>query len=308
MFRASGFSTYLLVTQSETSVAPASFYVIDTRNAPVGGAEFALYTDAECNTPLVYMNAEVKATSNEQGLVSFGEIPQGTYYMKETVTPEGYKKLTNIYTVVVDGTTPIASVVHSVDDGDTIIPDVEEMKPTKELDNGAIKSANDSGYLEVSLDVDGDYADKTRAFEFELAVPEGSQLVGTIGDGGESVVFENGDTFRLADGQTIHFTNVPATVTLTQTKVAPYTTQADSDDLETVTVDATDEEKVVMTLSQISGTSDNPAKVTITNTNTLENTNVPATGIDDNVTVWVAIIAGSVFLMALVWRSRHFVR
>ena len=302
MFRASGFSTYLLVTQSETSVAPASFYVIDTRNAPVGGAEFALYTDAECNTPLVYMNAEVKATSNEQGLVSFGEIPQGTYYMKETVTPEGYKKLTNIYTVVVDGTTPIASVVHSVDDGDTIIPDVEEMKPTKELDNGAIKSANDSGYLEVSLDVDGDHADKTRAFEFELEVPEGSQLAGTIG--GKPVDLTNGATFTLADGQTIRFTNVPATVTLKQTKVAPYTTQAAANTPETVTVSTTDGEKIVMTLSGISGTSDNPAKVTITNT--LENTNVPATGIGDNTIVWVAIIAGSVFLMALVWRTRRF--
>jgi hypothetical protein len=61
-----------------------------------------------------------------------------------------------------------------------------------------------------------------------------------------------------------------------------------------------------MTLSQISGTSDNPTKVTIKNT--LANRDVPATGIGDNTIVWVAIIAGSVFLMALVWRSRHFVR
>jgi hypothetical protein len=191
--------------------------------------------------------------------------------MKETVTPEGYKKLTNIYTVVVDGTTPIASVVHSVDDGDTIIPDVEEMKPTKELDNGAIKSANDSGYLEVSLDVDGDYADKTRAFEFELTMPEDSQLVGTIGNGGEPVVLKNGDTFTLADGQTIRFTNVPKVdYTLSQTKVALYTTQGPADIPKNVTVDttATDENKFVMKLSNISGTSNDPARVTITITNT----------------------------------------
>lgn len=61
-----------------------------------------------------------------------------------------------------------------------------------------------------------------------------------------------------------------------------------------------------MKLSNISGTSDNPARVTITNT--LADTGVPATGIDDNVTVWTAIIAGSIFLMALVWRIRRFVR
>ena len=304
MFRASGFSTYLLVTQSETSVAPASFYVIDTRNAPVGGAEFALYTDAECSTPLVYMNAEVKATSNEQGLVSFGEILQGTYYMKETVTPEGYKKLTNIYTVVVDGTTPIASVVHSVDDGDTIIPDVEEMKPTKGSDNGAIKSANDSVSLEVSLDVDGDYADKTRAFEFELAVPEGSQLVGTIGRWRAGRPYEWCHVYTCGrTNHTLHERSRYGHPDANKGR-AVCTTQAAANTPETVTVSTTDGEKVVMTLSGISGTSDNPAKVTITNT--LENTNVPATGIGDNTIVWVAIIAGSVFLMALVWRTRRF--
>lgn len=86
------------------------------------------------------MNAEVKATSNKQGLVSFGKIPRGTYHMKETVTPEGYKKLTIIYTVVVDGTTPIANVVHSDDDGGIIIADVEGMKLTKELVDGATKN------------------------------------------------------------------------------------------------------------------------------------------------------------------------
>ena len=313
MFKAPGFSTYLLVAKGGASVVPASFYAIDTRNNPVEGAEFALYTDAECHTPLVYMNAEVKATSNKQGLVSFGKIPRGTYYMKKTVIPEGYKKLTNIYTVVVDGTTPIANVVHSDNDGGITIADVEGMQLTKESDNGANKNANDSGSLEVSLAVAGEYADKTRAFEFELAMPEGmSQLVNITGDN-ESVVLTNGHvTFTLTDGQTIRFTNVPATVTLSQTKVAPYVasyeTPAANDDSGTVKVDtpASDGDKFVMAISQISGTSDNPARITIRNT--LANTDVPATGIGDNTIVWVAIIAGSVFLMALVWRSRRFVR
>lgn len=248
------------------------------------------------------MNAEVKATSNKQGLVSFGKIPQGTYYMKETVTPEGYKKLTNIYTVVVDGMTPIANVVHSDDDG-SIISDVEGMKLTKGLDNGAIKNASYSVSLEVSFVVEGDYADKTRKFELELTVPEDSQLVGTIGN--EPVVLTDGHaTFRLTDGQTIHFANVPkADYTLSQTKVAPYKTQAPSDDSKGVKVDTTDGDKFVIALSQISGTNDDSAKVTIKNT--LANTDVPATGIGDNTIVWVAIIAGSVFLMALVWRSRR---
>jgi hypothetical protein len=171
----------------------------------------------------------------------------------------------------------------------------------------------DSTSFEVSLAVKGDYADKTRTFEFELTIPQGmSQLVGTKGN--ESVVLKDGNTtFTLADGQAIRFTNVPkADYTLSQTKIASYSYEAQASN-ENVTVDTTatptDGNKFVMKLSNISGTSDSPARVTITNTlaNTAD-TAVPATGIDDNVIVWAAIIAGSIFLMALAWRSRRFVR
>lgn len=135
-------------------VAPASFYALDTRNDPVEGAEFSLYTDADCYTPFEYMHTEIKATSDKQGLVSFGKIPRGIYYMKETVIPEGYKKSTNIYTVVVDGETPIANVVHSDDDGSVIIADVLKMKLTKQWDDGADKHAHDS--VEVTVYAHGE--------------------------------------------------------------------------------------------------------------------------------------------------------
>ena len=125
-------------------VAPAEFHALDTRNDPVEGAEFSLYVDPDCYTPLEYKNAEVKATSDKRGLVSFGKIPQGTYYMKETVIPEGFKKSTNIYTVVVDGESEIADVIHDDDDGSVIISDVLRMTLTKEWDDGADKHADDS--------------------------------------------------------------------------------------------------------------------------------------------------------------------
>lgn len=116
-------------------VANASFYAIDTRNDPVVGAEFSLYVDSACYTPLEYKNKEVKAASDRNGLVSFGKIPRGTYYMKETVIPEGYKKSTNIYPVAVDGTTTINDVIHEDDDGSVIIADVLRMKLTKKWDD-----------------------------------------------------------------------------------------------------------------------------------------------------------------------------
>ena len=411
-------------------VAPASFHAIDTHNDPVVGAEFALYADAECRTPLKHKNAVVKATSDKQGLVSFGKIPRGTYYMKETVTPEGYKKLTDTYTIVVDGTTAIADVVHSEDDDSSSISDVMRMKLTNEWDDGADKHANDSVEVtvyaqgkpvgdpilltaqnswtytlegldpnetytvsetavkrngedvtnewvptitynyqsdlsdlsalsdgteegavdssatkssarrkanvrsvdvtianrntnqiqnvaltsfEITLVTEGDYADRTRAFEFEMELPTGmSQLTGTK-DGKTVDLTNEHATFTLTHGQTICFTDVPASVDyeLSQTKVASYdftatVTSADGTSV-SVPVDATTEQnKYKMTLSQISGTSDKPAQVTIKNK--LQNTSVPNTGVDDNVIVWAAIVAGSIFLMALVWRKRRFVR
>ena len=130
-------------------VGMASFYALDARGDAVEGAEFALYTNPECYTPLEYKNEEVRATSDKNGLVSFGKIPRGTYYMKETVIPEGYKKSTNIYTIVVDGETPIANVMHEDDDGSVVIADVLRMRLTKEWDDGADKHVNDSVTVKV---------------------------------------------------------------------------------------------------------------------------------------------------------------
>ena len=137
-------------------VAPASFHAVDVRNDPVGGATFALYQDPTCYTPLEYKHAEVTATSDEQGLVSFGKIPRGTYYMKETVIPEGYKKTTSIYTVVVDGETPIADVMHEDDDGSIIITDVLNMTLTKEWDDNR-SHENDS--VEATVYARGEMVD-----------------------------------------------------------------------------------------------------------------------------------------------------
>ncbi|MBR3234426.1 MAG: hypothetical protein IKG11_02315 [Atopobiaceae bacterium] len=113
-------------------VAPATFHAIDMRNDPVEGATFALYTDAKCLNPFEYKDEAVTAVSDSNGVVSFGKIPRGTYYMKETVVPEGYKKTTSVHTIVVDGETAIADVVHEDDDGSIIIADVLEMTLTKE--------------------------------------------------------------------------------------------------------------------------------------------------------------------------------
>ncbi len=130
-------------------VAPASFRAIDTRKDPVQGAGFALFYDEDCLWPLEYKSEEVTAVSDEDGNVSFGKIPRGTYYMKETIAPEGYKKTVDVSKIVVDGVTTIADVVHEDDDGSIIISDILKMTLKKVWDDGAERHENDSVFVTV---------------------------------------------------------------------------------------------------------------------------------------------------------------
>lgn len=85
------------------------------------GAEFALYTDKECKTPVsryeytykesgsdgagVYQTVnpvELKATSDANGHISFLGLDEGIYYMKETKAPDGYTISTTVYQIVID--------------------------------------------------------------------------------------------------------------------------------------------------------------------------------------------------------------
>ena len=54
------------------------------------GAQYTVYYDKGCN------NAIQSATTNSEGKLYFN-LPQGVYYFKETVAPEGYEKDDNVY-------------------------------------------------------------------------------------------------------------------------------------------------------------------------------------------------------------------
>ncbi|MGM9931044.1 SpaA isopeptide-forming pilin-related protein, partial [Pradoshia sp.] len=62
------------------------------------GATFRLYMDKECTKEAGH--ADVK--SNEDGIVSFTDLPYGTYYVKEVAAPEGYQLSTEVREVTVD--------------------------------------------------------------------------------------------------------------------------------------------------------------------------------------------------------------
>lgn len=98
---------------------------------PVIGAEFTLYTDANCYTAFSYKDREVvQAVSDENGIVSFGKIPFGTYYMKETVVPAGYKDEGIIRKLEVDEAhaLELPDVEHVDADGSTILSSIKQTR------------------------------------------------------------------------------------------------------------------------------------------------------------------------------------
>ena len=92
----------------------------DERGRPLAGAEFTLYSDPDC----LIQTAQV--VSDGAGFAIFGALPPGTYYLRETAAPAGYRGDTALYRVVVrggsaviyDGTgSAVSSVVNRSDMG-----------------------------------------------------------------------------------------------------------------------------------------------------------------------------------------------
>lgn len=65
---------------------------IDTvSKAPLAGAEFTVYTDANCSIPLKVNNQMILLKTDAGGEAVSVPIPAGAYWVKETKAPEGYK-------------------------------------------------------------------------------------------------------------------------------------------------------------------------------------------------------------------------
>lgn len=103
----------LLVVRNEGVRGAVTFTKADEMNRPLQGAEFTLYTDADCTRSLETV------TSDETGLVQFTPQPGGTYYLKETKAPQGHTAENIVWTVKISGgkatiTDPKGAVITSV--------------------------------------------------------------------------------------------------------------------------------------------------------------------------------------------------
>jgi hypothetical protein len=123
---------------------------------------------------------------------------------------------------------------------------------------------------------------------------------------GESVVLSAANpTFRLSHGQALRLTDIPSNeqYVIVQERT-PYVTSAEeTDGTGRVNVAYRDSDSHAVVLSEIKGTSDDPARVIITNV--LEDSKVLPTGVEDNTDAWTMAIGLSVAALAALWMRRR---
>jgi hypothetical protein len=238
------------------------------------------------------------------------ELGAGTYYLRRTsnLEDEGYALLAPIkFTITRGGALKVAQEDQEVSG---FAYTSQETFGTETCP--VLQVPNHKGVtLEVTLDVEGAYADLTREFAFRLSMPEGiSEIEGTVNGTAVTFTSEN-NTFTLAHGQAVCLKEIPSTVpyVLTQTsdRVAAQPVEGDGLYVATVSVDSGAETATVtqgatdarvITFTDLKGSAGAPVRATITNT--LSNFNAPATGFRDNASAWVVVVVISLVALGVV--------
>ncbi|MEE0954492.1 MAG: SpaA isopeptide-forming pilin-related protein [Eubacterium sp.] len=119
-------------TKAGMKFGNAEFTKTDALDHPLEGAEFTLYKEEECTT--VETNRSGKrmvVTSGADGVISFDNMPLGTYYMKETKAPEGYALDNTVYKVIIaDPDSPSGSkIVVNGDETETPVTEITNERP-----------------------------------------------------------------------------------------------------------------------------------------------------------------------------------
>lgn len=107
----------------------------NTTSTKIAGAEFTLYSDATCNTPVTVDGVTVKATSTETGndkfyygTHEFYFTPGVDYFVKETKAPAGYNINATVFTV--KAVAKAYTAVGTVENGATVVKDYPVTVPS----------------------------------------------------------------------------------------------------------------------------------------------------------------------------------
>ncbi len=98
----------------------------ETWKSPLAGAEFTLYTDAECNNEYKDKDGNaVVVTTGDDGRMTIAGLDAGTYYLKETKAPAGFVADTTAAKVEIAATTEEVTLTEYTKDGEDWISEAD---------------------------------------------------------------------------------------------------------------------------------------------------------------------------------------
>ena len=208
-------SIYLSVTNQRTQLN-VTVNKLDQDGAPLPGAEFYLYpTGGKQNANVIqddngnnvlegYSNPMI-ATSDENGIVSFRNLPAGTYFLVEHQAPPYYQGDDSLYCLLVQGT----GVVMYKYEGDQWTA----------LDHRNITNTKRAEEVIIEKLVAGNMGDKTKDFAFTVKSTE-PMLEGTgytLSEGGLQA------DFQLSHGESVTlYAPKGAVLTISETNAGDY--------------------------------------------------------------------------------------
>lgn len=122
-------SSASITVTNETYKGQVQFVKVDEDGDALSGAAFTLYSDEECTASVS------EANSGANGQVNFGQLAAGSYYIKETGTPEGYEDNDTLYRVTVTSTG--TKMEYQDGEGNWV-----DMTSSKKITNEKIRTAN----------------------------------------------------------------------------------------------------------------------------------------------------------------------
>lgn len=116
---------------------------VDQQNqeTKLSGAQFTLYTDADCTQILKINDVEQRFTTDDNGTITFKGLSSGTYYLEETQAPAGYNLDCNVYILTVNAAGSVE-----------LISDSEETGGQKDQDKFDYEPVDEDGNLIDGLD------------------------------------------------------------------------------------------------------------------------------------------------------------
>lgn len=79
--------------------------------------EFTMYSDEDCTRKV-----EIAKGDTKKGTATFTEVKYGTYFLKETKAPKGYKQSEEVKKIVIDDDTPLEDGVYSFEYVNVLLP------------------------------------------------------------------------------------------------------------------------------------------------------------------------------------------